>query len=678
MSDGRTQRWQGERWLFVLILLAAAGFRWILLEQTPPGLTHDEANNVADAGRILDGEFPFYFPVAQGKEPLYPYSVAAGMALLGRQRWVMRFVSGLWGLAQVLFVYLWARRAINRRVALLAAAGLAVSFWPVATARLGLRAIALPALWAAFAVVLWRRPGKSFAAALPLPDLLLAGVLLGATLYTYLAARIMPAVLLGFALYLLLVQRVSWKQNRWRLLALAGVAALVAAPLFLYLGQHPSAEIRLGQLDRPLRALLAGDPSLLVDRAWQALQMFFIRGDTFIPYNIPGKPLFGPLMALLFVGGLLMALWRWREPVYTFALLWLGVGFIPALATGVEAANLRAMGAQPVLYLFPALAIDFLVQRIQRNSWGGARTKRLVIWSATALLFVGLAAGTARDFFVIWTENPDVRVHYHVDLMAIADVAAESPAEMLAVSALYPGEYHDPQVVTAEIGERAGRVRWFDGRQALLLPSAGGAQLVVPSTVPVANALSEVLANNWEYPNEVRLHDDDFTSSLQIWQAIDPDPAGLAAETEPLAQLGGVVELTGIEGIPERVPPGSEVTVLTFWQVVGTLPADRDGVFFAQLLDQESQVVAQDDRLDVPSWGWQVGDRFVQVLRLAVPPELSAGRYRLILGGYTLPDRVDAVLAGEEPDPATPRLPVSIGGEPAGDYLELTLVVGDG
>jgi hypothetical protein len=119
---------------------------------------------------------------------------------------------------------------------------------------------------------------------------------------------------------------------------------------------------------------------------------------------------------------------------------------------------------------------------------------------------------------------------------------------------------------------------------------------------------------------------------------------------------------------------GETAELVTRWQVIGQLPADRDAVIFAQVLDSQGRVVAQEDRLDVPSWSWHMGDEFAQLLRLSIPSELQAGSYRLIAGVYTVPDRVDAVLAGHDPDPAMPRLPVLIGGSPAGDVIELPSV----
>jgi len=641
--------------LLITILLAAAFLRLWQLGSTPPGLTHDESNNVHDAAAVLDGVRPLYFPVAQGKEPLYPYSVAALMALLGRSPLVMRLSSAIWGLLLAAVAYAWTRRAFGPAVALLATAGLAVSFWPVAASRMGLRAITLPVLFTASAYFLWR--GTSDGSRSAYPSTILSGALLGLTFYTYLASRLMPAVPIAFFLYRLLFHRERRRRHRWGWLLFLAAAAAVAAPLFLYLNAHPTAEIRIDQLDRPLRALLAGDLSPLLSRAGQAIQIFSFHGDTFLPYNLPGKPLLDPLMSVLFYAGLLLALWRWRRPAYAFALLWLVVGFAPALITGIEAANLRAIAMQPVLYLFPALALA-----------EAGRSKKILVPGVVVLFFL-IAGLTFRDYFLRWAAERDVRVHYHVDLIAVADVIRRYPDEAIAVSALYPGQYHDPRVVEAELGGTPGRLRWFDGRGGLAMPAGDQAILILPAGVPIAPPLQPLItAPHLELVQRITLRPDDLVPYLEVYRAT------ISLEGIEEGRIGEQLLFLGANLQPNPLAPGQTADLLTSWQIIGQLAAEREAVLFAQALGPDGTIIAQEDRLDAPSWNWQVGDRFVQLFRLTLPAGLAAGNYRLILGAYTVPDRVEAVLAGREPDPTTPRLPVFIKGQPAGDFIELPAI----
>ena len=67
----------------LFILLLAFALRIYRLTDIPPGLTHDEANHGREAIGILDGDLRFYFPLNYGSEPVYSYTVAGSMALLG-------------------------------------------------------------------------------------------------------------------------------------------------------------------------------------------------------------------------------------------------------------------------------------------------------------------------------------------------------------------------------------------------------------------------------------------------------------------------------------------------------------------------------------------------------------------------------------------------------------------
>lgn len=644
----------------IAVLVAAMALRVWRLDSVPPGLTHDEANNVADATAVLQGARPFYFPVAQGKEPLYPYSAGLIMALLGPTPLALRITSVIWGMLLVFLAFVWARKNYGGFVALLTVAGLATSFWGISTSRLGLRAMTLPVLLTATAIALpisESRPSHRVPA-------LIGGICLGLTFYTYLAARVMPALFILFAFYLLLTDRARWRKvwSHWLMILL--VAAVVAAPLFVYLQRHPAASIRIGQLDRPLRALLSGNPGPLLRTLISSLEIFSFRGDGFIPYNIPGRPLLDPVLSALFYAGLLITVWRWRQPANAFALLWLLVGFFPALATGRDAANLRAIAAQPVTFLFPALAL--------RELWDACRSQprgvRLAVVGAVGSLAFGVAAFLAiRDYFVRWPNRQDVRVHYHADLRAIAETVEGWSADLpVGVSTLYPGEYHDPRVVQAFVSGGDPSLRWFDGRHALVLPSSSVARLVLPAVPQLDQTLWDLIRPHATLSERVELRPGDFNPTFDVYRWASGDTReDLLAMMMPPAEpdrlpvgVGDVLDFQGYQLQGWTGEGGSELQLLSLWDIASSLPDDRDAVLFVQLLDSEDRVIAQRDELGAPSWNWCRGESFVQLHRLSVPADAATGEYHLIAGAYTTPDRVDAVLAGHEPDPSTPRLAI--------------------
>jgi predicted membrane-bound mannosyltransferase len=176
--------------LMVLVLLAAAVLRLPALETTPPGLHYDEAANgvlAADIG--LRGERPVFIPSYTGKEVFFFYMAGGLMRLLGDTVFALRLTAAFIGLLTTTVTYWLGWELLrDRRIALLAAALIAVSFWHLIFSRLGFRAISQPLLQGLMAAALFRglrtNRWRWFA---------LSGLFLGLSAYTYLAVRFFPA-----------------------------------------------------------------------------------------------------------------------------------------------------------------------------------------------------------------------------------------------------------------------------------------------------------------------------------------------------------------------------------------------------------------------------------------------------------------------------------------------------
>ena len=130
----------------------------------PPGLYQDEAYNGLDTLNILAGSHPIYFPANNGREPFFIYLQAAGVAVFGRTALALRFPAALIGTLLIAATFALGRALYNARIGLFAAAGVAITFWPVALSHIGLRAGSLPlfsALSLASAAWGWRQPPDS-------------------------------------------------------------------------------------------------------------------------------------------------------------------------------------------------------------------------------------------------------------------------------------------------------------------------------------------------------------------------------------------------------------------------------------------------------------------------------------------------------------------------------------
>ncbi|MCZ7544148.1 MAG: glycosyltransferase family 39 protein [Anaerolineae bacterium] len=393
----------------VAILLVAAFLRVHDLDHAPPGLTHDEADHGRDAARVLEGVFPIYFTVGYGREPLYDYATALTMLAVGPTAYASRLTAAFFGLLLLPLTWAWARRAFGAGVGLLAAAFLAVDFWPVMVSRQALRSVTLPALLAAAVYCWWRGAGLGAGGRPPRRWAVAAGVLLGATFYTYLAARVMWVIFPALMAYLALFRRDLLRRG-WRAMLLSLlIALLVSAPLFGWLLAHPGAETRLADLSSPLQAAAEGTLRRCCATSGEALVMFNLAGDPLWMYNLPGRPLLGPAQGLLFLGGLLMALVdavRGRAAP-AFLLIWVAAGLVPNAVTGVDAAVTRAVGLMPAVYILPAWALVALgrwMNGADRPAGEGVRRPFRVPMAPVAAALVALTGWTTyQHYFDLWT-----------------------------------------------------------------------------------------------------------------------------------------------------------------------------------------------------------------------------------------------------------------------------------
>jgi carotenoid cleavage dioxygenase-like enzyme len=84
-------------------------------------------------------------------------------------------------------------------------------------------------------------------------------------------------------------------------------------------------------LSSSLQDLAAGRPTTALQTTLATLGMFTWRGDPQWQYNVANRPVFDPAGAVLFLAGVALTMWRWRQPSSSFALLWLAMGLAPGM-----------------------------------------------------------------------------------------------------------------------------------------------------------------------------------------------------------------------------------------------------------------------------------------------------------------------------------------------------------
>jgi 4-amino-4-deoxy-L-arabinose transferase-like glycosyltransferase len=623
-----------EAVLLIAIVLIAIIFRIAAFNQVPPGLHYDEAIDAKLAQEIRSGAWPIYFEEGWGREPLYHYLVALTLNVIPDPTSALRVVSGVLGLVQLFAAYFLFRKLFGVPTALIGAAWLAVLFWTVSTSRAGLRNITLTTLATLTALAFWIAWSKVHSAKdfiLHPSFFILSGALLGLTVYTYQPSRVIPLIYALFVAYLFWRERDLIKANWKGLVIFFGVAALVSAPLFIYLAVHPGAETARAFQTEPLRALFSGNFAPVFETATATLKMFTVEGggDPQILYNLTGRPIFIGLGSLLFVIGLLVSVIRFKRPAYAFMLIWLAVTLLPNMLTAPAPFFYRAIATQTPVVVMPAIATVALGEIAQRV--GGSKRSWLApaVVLLVALVSLGQTAITTwHDYFDVWGSHPEVRFQYSAAYAEIANaLRVSSDSTPVAVSGYFV-EDADPIIFAQTLNRSDIPVRWFDAREALIAAD----RLALPSYTPLAPELQTRFLQGVEpiaQSKDFKVFSFDaarFRAQIEAWPPCPDCPT----------RFNDTIELLGLDR-PLTVSKSSGVlSILSAWQVLHEGQPGSTAIFI-HLLDEHDQIVAQDDRLGVPRHTWQPGDEFVQVHRLDVS-NVPAGKYHLALGLYNRAD----------------------------------------
>lgn len=642
----------------VLVVALAGALRVWGLPRPPDGPYYDEAANGILAASIADESYrPIFITAYTGKEVLYFYLVALVMKLLGAGLLALRLTSAILGTLTV-GATLWCVRELYAdrapepttrsaaTLSLLTAALLATSFWHLVLSRVGLRAVAQPLLQALTLALLWRGLRKSSYRLLAA-----AGVCLGLTGYTYLAARLFP-IPLGLALVALLIfDRAQRRPRLAQVTTVAVAAGAVFAPLGLYFLRNPERfTVRIDQL--ALQPGLQPSTALTLPQAMlRALGALFVAGDPIPRLNLPGKPIFGPLLAAAFLLGLALTVYRLysdREPLArargALLLAWIPVMILPTALTVTDIIpnHLRAAGLLPMIYVFPALFIAWVLERASRWPWAA--------WLALAAVLGLTAPFTVRDYFVRLAERTD---HYEISDGDLADMAEWLNAADLADTTTYVASVHYRHPTLAFLAHDYAALKWLSGGNTLVAPARGSALILVPRSIDY----------HWADPY--------LDSAVLVDAPNGPDgsPAFSAFRLEANTPLtvdhttavdyGHIIQLEGYD--ISASDPGSAVEAVLLWRVLNP-PPRGDYQFFGHLRDTWGLSWGETLPFHYPSEQWTPGERFLDRIRVALPPGTPPGEYTLYVGLYSPGTDSNLTVVGEEGRFAglAARLPVTL------------------
>ncbi len=645
--------------LVISILCGSLAIRTARLPTLPPGLFFDEGYYGLDALRnIQDGQWRLWYGGNNGREPLFIDLASISFAAFGASAWALRMVSVLGGVLAVAAVIrlsadLWSERAQDRPIAWLAGAAIAFQLWPLLLSRDGFRAFWVVPLGTLAVWRLWRAyrvPSSS--------NGLIAGVVLGLSLYTYLSARILP---IAWAIFIavelgILVKRSGWRaaatSRLFRAFGLTVLAAIVTfIPLGLYFVSHPATFIqRAGDV-----SILSGpwDQThwqALVDNVTRVLRMFVDQGDPNPRHNLPGRPALDLVATAGFWTGLGICLIDWRRASHRWLLIWLAAMLAPTVVTTEAPHFLRSVGAIPPVMLLVGVGLWRLTQAVRAPRRFGVLASGAVLAAAFSTLS---GAVTVVDYFNTWAHLPGLTstLGYEVPVTeAVQETVALMPTHDILVPATL---YNHPAFrfgIEARLRTLPGS---WSGRDVSRPVAVVRLSPAVAPDEPVAGwiAMWRGLDGVWR------------SGPVQPVDPVNNDPGiespgltytkdtGLVALTENatapfrdavpthevFARFGDEVELWGYDLEPNVAAPGSAVLIRLYWRALSfsnqdlTVYTQLQTVPDTRLLDQnDSQPVAGRSRVTL----WRPGEVVVDTYQLDVPGDAQPGKLIVIAGLY--------------------------------------------
>ncbi|MEM8856778.1 MAG: glycosyltransferase family 39 protein [Chloroflexota bacterium] len=579
-------------WVFLLLAcLTAAGLRFWQLGDLPPGLYRDEAFNGLDALGILNGEHAFFFTANNGREPGYIYLSAISVAILGNTPRAIRLMAAVIGSLTTLAVYALGQSWYGRLSGLFAAWLWAITVWPIHLSRVGLRivlAIPLITLTMWLGTLAWRK--KEHATWLWLAT----GICCGLGFYSYLTARLLPAVLLLIIAWL----AIQHKTLPWRGLTTALAGWLLAMlPLFiLWITQPDILGGRTGQVSILNPLINEGDLVGTFSRnVMGALGMFFVRGDTIVRHNLPGRPVFDLLMTVPFLWGLTLLGQNWRKPTTIATFSWITVMLAATILAEDSPHFLRASGILPAA-LFPA-AIAL--------AWGWERQVQPIIFRGLVVIIIAGSLGlTIRDYFIRYPALPETSYLFEAAARDLAQeintAAADGP---VFVDQRYRDNWPSLRFLVDSDREQVRLdhssliMNWFTGPFTFFVWPLDGVKMDGIYAGIADQADTEILVSTVIGP-ETRGDLEQTTYPLYVRFEVEENPAvadNIAVFGEPDNPLYSLHE-------PNSIIRDGKITVDLTWGKQ-SIANDRHDIFFVHIIDQVSQqVVAQSD--SVPGQGY--------------------------------------------------------------------------
>ncbi|GAC1412325.1 MAG: hypothetical protein NVSMB66_1040 [Candidatus Doudnabacteria bacterium] len=444
----------------------------------PAGLFPDEAAEGIDAQNINKGFYQPFYERGNGREALFYYLMAPILKIFGTGFWQPHLLSALIGILSILGVYLMAAKLYDQRTGLLSAFLMAVGTWHIVLSRTAFRANLIP-LFLTFTVYFIAQTITAQTNRTRVWYAILGGAFLAGGFYTYIAYRILIAIL-GFIGFLMIMadrkQGFLWLKQYYISILIAFASFLVVfAPLGYYFVTHPGSFVgRSGQVSVFNSDLNHGHLGATILNVFvKSIMAFFTNGDTNWRHNISGaaflSPLVSPFFALALIWLTLITLkfiyksfsnrqdnFRLRD-VTIIGLFW---GMLLPVITTAEGIphGLRSIGIVPAAYILSAIGLIYFAERALRvwhHLWMEKVYGFVAICYFATLIFVSyttyfvFAANSQQNYYAFRGDLSTVSdyINQHPDKeknLLVIDLFSVQTVEFLTAAANHPYIIIDP------------------------------------------------------------------------------------------------------------------------------------------------------------------------------------------------------------------------------------------
>ena len=403
-------------WTLVLLLgimFVAVLFRFTDLSGIPSEMTSDHVEKILDSQRILNGNPQVFFPNNGGREPIqfYLMAIISQIPSLGLNFFTLKFLTAIEGLICIPVLWWMGREIIGddepqlgNAVGILLAALVAVSYWHTMLSRLGLR-IVLTVIVTGLLIIFLSRALRHNRRG----DFIKSGLVLGAGVYAYQAARMLPVVVIAgvvIAIIFSLFRRGRLEQvTRYiaNLVILVLISLVVFVPMLGFARDYPEDfwrrtsgrllgddTVQITNADGQLvsrnataeerMAAFQKNVGILVNNTRNALLMYNWKGDVAWITAVPNRPemdVFTGSLLIVGLGAWGIRMVKRRDPADWLMPAALFIMLLPsALSIAYPIENpsaTRTSGSLPEAYLFAALPLAMVwltLCRLFPKWWG--------------------------------------------------------------------------------------------------------------------------------------------------------------------------------------------------------------------------------------------------------------------------------------------------------------------